>query len=52
MFRYPVVIGGGTPYLPPVAEAVPLELVETRTFGSRVIYERYLRTSTAPATAR
>ena len=52
MFRYPAIIGGGTPYLPPVAEAVPLELVETRTFGSRVIYERYLRTSTAPATAR
>ena len=43
MFRYPVVVGGGTPYLPPVTESVPLELAETRTFGSRVIYERYLR---------
>jgi dihydrofolate reductase len=42
-FRYPVVVGGGTPFLPPVAEAVPLELLETRTFGSRVIYERYGR---------
>ena len=41
MFRNPVVIGGGTPFLPPVAQHVPLELVETRTFGSRVIYERY-----------
>jgi len=41
MFRNPVVVGGGTPFLPPVTEDVPLELVETRTFGSRVIYERY-----------
>jgi hypothetical protein len=38
MFRYPVVVGGGTPFLPPVAEDVPLDLIETRTFGSRVIY--------------
>jgi dihydrofolate reductase len=43
MFRYPVVIGGGTPFLPPVTEDVPLGLIETRTFGSRVIYERYRR---------
>ena len=41
MFRNPVVVGGGTPFLPPVTEDVPLELVETRTFGSRVMYERY-----------
>jgi dihydrofolate reductase len=43
MFRYPVVVGGGTPFLPPVTEDVRLELVEARTFGSRVIYERYGR---------
>jgi dihydrofolate reductase len=43
LFRYPVVIGGGTPFLPPVPEDVALELIETRTFGSRVIYERYRR---------
>src|SRR4051794_32847070 len=43
MFRYPVVVGGGTPYLPPVTEDVPLELIETRTFDARVIYERYRR---------
>jgi dihydrofolate reductase len=43
MFRYPVVVGGGTPFLPPVTEDVSLDLVETRTFGSRVIYERYGR---------
>ncbi len=45
MFRNPVVVGGGTPFLPPVTEDVPLDLVETRTFGSRVIYERYGRAS-------
>ena len=28
MFRYPVVVGGGTPFLPPVTEDVPLELIE------------------------
>jgi dihydrofolate reductase len=43
MFRNPLVVGGGTPFLPPVAEDVRLDLVETRTFGSRVIYERYRR---------
>jgi dihydrofolate reductase len=43
MFRYPIVVGGGTPYLPPVTEDVRLDLIETRTFGSRVIYERYQR---------
>ena len=43
MFRNPVVVGGGTPFLPPVTGHVPLELIETRTFGSRVIYERYGR---------
>jgi dihydrofolate reductase len=43
MFRYPVVIGGGTPFLPPVTNDIALDLTETRTFGSRVIYERYGR---------
>lgn len=43
MFRNPIVVGGGTPFLPPVGEAIPMELLETRTFGSRVIYERYRR---------
>ncbi len=45
MFRYPVVVGGGTPFLPPVTEDIALDLIETRTFGSRVIYERYRRAS-------
>jgi dihydrofolate reductase len=43
MFRYPVVIGAGTPFLPPVTEELPLRLIETSTFGSRVIYERFRR---------
>jgi dihydrofolate reductase len=41
MFRCPVVVGGGTPFLPPVTVDVPLELLETRTFDSSVVYERY-----------
>jgi dihydrofolate reductase len=43
MLRHPIVVGGGTPFLPPVTEDVRLDLVETRTFASRVIYERYAR---------
>ena len=43
IFRNPVVVGGGTPFLPPVTNDIALELIETRTFGSRVIYERYRR---------
>jgi dihydrofolate reductase len=48
MFRVPVVAGGGTPFLPPVSEDVPLDLIETRTFDSRVIYERYRQTRDEP----
>ncbi|HSK55276.1 MAG TPA: dihydrofolate reductase family protein [Jiangellales bacterium] len=47
IFRYPVVVGGGTPLLPPVTERVRLDLVETGTFGSRVVFERYRRTRDA-----
>ena len=43
MFRNPLVVGGGTPFLPPVTEQVPLELIETRAFATGVIYERYGR---------
>jgi dihydrofolate reductase len=43
IFRIPIMVGGGTPYLPPATENIPLDLVETRTFDSRVIYERYQR---------
>jgi dihydrofolate reductase len=37
MCRNPIVVGGGTPFLPPVTEDIPLHLIETRMFGSRVI---------------
>jgi dihydrofolate reductase len=43
ILRHPVVVGGGTPFLPPVTAEIPLDLIETRTFASRVIYERYRR---------
>jgi dihydrofolate reductase len=43
LFVSPVVLGGGTPFFPPLDERINLELVETRTFGSRVTYVRYRR---------
>ncbi len=48
MFRNPVVVGGGTPFFPPVTEDVPPDLIESRTFGSRVIYERYRQSRDEP----
>ena len=41
LFVSPVLLGGGTPYFPPGIDRTDLELVETRTFGSRVVYLRY-----------
>jgi dihydrofolate reductase len=49
LFVSPVVLGGGTPYFPALDERINLELVETRTFGSRVIYLRYERRRQSPA---
>jgi dihydrofolate reductase len=43
LFVSPVVLGGGTPFFPALERRVDLELVETRTFGSRVVYLRYRR---------
>ena len=43
LFVDPVVLGRGTPYFPPLEAAIELELLETRTFGSRVVYLRYQR---------
>jgi dihydrofolate reductase len=43
LFVSPVVLGGGTPYFPPTENSLNLDLVETRTFGSRVVYARYQR---------
>ena len=38
---YPVLVGGGIPFFPQRERRVDLELVETRTFSSRVVYLRY-----------
>ena len=38
---YPVLVGGGIPYFPQRERRVDLDLVETRTFHSNVIYLRY-----------
>jgi dihydrofolate reductase len=43
LFVSPVALGGGTPYFPALDERIDLELVETRTFASRVVYLRYRR---------
>jgi dihydrofolate reductase len=42
-FVYPVVLGSGTPYLPPLAEPLDLRPTESRTLSSRVVYLRYQR---------
>ncbi len=38
---HPVVLGGGTPYLPPLADPLELRLIEARTLQSGVVYLRY-----------
>lgn len=38
---HPVILGGGKPYFPLTADTTKLRLLETRTFGSGVIYLRY-----------
>ncbi|HEY5318279.1 MAG TPA: dihydrofolate reductase family protein [Solirubrobacteraceae bacterium] len=43
LFVSPVVLGGGTPFFATGQERRDLELVETRTFASRVVYLRYRR---------
>jgi dihydrofolate reductase len=43
LFVSPIVLGGGTPYFPALKERLDLELVQTRTFASRVVYLRYRR---------
>ncbi|MFB7337968.1 dihydrofolate reductase [Streptomyces adustus] len=38
---YPVLVGGGIPFFPRDERRVDLDLVETRTFGSKFVYVRY-----------
>jgi dihydrofolate reductase len=42
-FVYPIVLGGGTPFFPPLDARIPLRLAESRTFGTGVVYLRYER---------
>jgi dihydrofolate reductase len=37
LFVSPVVLGAGTPYFPALAKRIELELLDTRTFASRVV---------------
>ena len=41
LFVQPVVLGAGTRFFPGLVDRVDVELVETRTFGSGVVYLRY-----------
>ena len=41
MLIHPFVLGGGKPFFPPLDRSIPLKLIETRTFGSGVVYLRY-----------
>lgn len=41
LFVYPVMLGAGTAFFPALGDRVRLELVETRTFSSGVVYLRY-----------
>src|SRR5262245_38783958 len=40
-FVYPVALGGGIPFFPPLAERIEMRLVETREFAIGVVYLRY-----------
>ncbi|MGB8962405.1 MAG: dihydrofolate reductase family protein [Pseudonocardiaceae bacterium] len=42
-FVYPVILGNGTPYFPPLAKPLDLRLTESRTLSSRVVYLHYQR---------
>jgi dihydrofolate reductase len=41
LFAYPIVLGAGTPFFPPLDERLPLELTDTRRFDSGVVYTSY-----------
>ena len=43
LFIQPIVLGSGTPFFPVLDTPINLRLVETRTFGSGVVYLRYQR---------
>jgi dihydrofolate reductase len=36
IFVHPIVLGGGTPFFPPLAERQPMTLIESRTLDGRI----------------
>jgi hypothetical protein len=42
-----VILGAGTPFFPALGNPIGLNLLETRTFGSGVVYLRYAVVSPA-----
>lgn len=42
-FLYPIILGTGTPYFPPLPKPLNLRLTESQAVNSRVIYLRYQR---------
>lgn len=49
LFLNPVVLGSGTPFFPALRNPISLRLIETRTFGSGVVYLRYQSGGKEPA---
>jgi len=43
IFIHPVIVGRGTPFFPKLDDPIKLKLVETRTFGTGVVYLCYER---------
>jgi dihydrofolate reductase len=41
LFVHPVILGAGSPFFPAIPDRVGLTLLDTRTFGSGVVYLRY-----------
>jgi dihydrofolate reductase len=47
LFVHPVILGSGTPFFPALDDRIGLKLIDTRTFGSGVVYLRYEMVSPA-----
>jgi len=47
LFVQPMILGAGTPFFPGLDARIGLTLLETRTFGSGVVYLRYAAVSPA-----
>lgn len=47
-FTSPELLGAETLFFPPLNKRIALRLIETRTFGSRVVYASYQRVQERP----